>query len=97
MSGVGIPPCCNEKSPHEIENKGDKKLPVVLQRERRAGNLLKTKGIQIAVGGATGAICLQESNWVRWVDFEGVRRTAWPIEALGKRASMAGKAGKNLA
>jgi len=24
----------------------------------------------------TGAKCLQESNWVGWVDSEGVRRTA---------------------
>jgi len=32
--------------------------------------------------------CWQESNWVGAEDFEGVRRTTWPIEALGKRASM---------
>jgi hypothetical protein len=61
---VGIPPCCAEKSPHGIENKGDKKLPVALQRERRAVNLLKTKEIHIAIEGVMGAICLQESNWV---------------------------------
>jgi hypothetical protein len=36
-----------------------------------------------------GTGCLQESNWVRQVDSEGVRRTAW-------RAGMAGRAGKNL-
>ncbi len=42
--------------------------------------------------GVTGAMRWQESNWVGWVDSEGVRRTARPIEALGKRASMGRKA-----
>ena len=33
--------------------------------------------ISVAAKGLTGADCWQESNWVGFEDFEGVRRTTW--------------------
>jgi hypothetical protein len=75
MSGWVYSPCCAEESPHEIETKGDTRLSVELQRERWRGKSLKTKWLWIAVGGATGASCLRESNWDGWKDFAGVRKT----------------------
>jgi hypothetical protein len=44
-----------------------------------------------------GAICLQEGKQPGSADSKGVRRTAWPIEALGKRGRMVRRARKNRA
>jgi len=49
---------------------------------------LAGSSISVAAKGLTRTKRWRESNRVGAEDFEGVRRTAWPIEALGKRAHM---------
>src|SRR5882724_5278360 len=44
--------------------------------------------VSVAAKRVTGVDCWRESNCVGWKDSGDVRRTTWPIEALGKRASM---------
>src|SRR6266446_3050094 len=46
---------------------------------------LAGRSISVAVKGLRRTKCWRESNWMGWEDFGGVRRTTWPIEALGKR------------
>ena len=60
---------------------------------------LARRCISVAAKRLIEAKCWRERNWVGLNDFEGVRRTAWPIEApreargkLGKRVGMAGRA-----
>jgi len=53
---------------------------------------LAGRSISVAVKGLTRTKCWRESNCVGGEDFGGVRRTIWPIEALGKRASMVRRA-----
>ena len=48
--------------------------------------------ISVAPKGLTRSKCWRESNWEGWEDFGGIRRTTWPIEALGKRAGMVRRA-----
>ena len=38
--------------------------------------ILAERCITVAAKGLIGADCWRESNWVRWEDLEGVRRTA---------------------
>jgi hypothetical protein len=47
--GVGIPPCWRGKSLQGDERKEDKRIPVEPRRERWPTNVLKRKGIEIAV------------------------------------------------
>ncbi len=53
---------------------------------------LAGESISVAAKGLMGAGCWRESNGLGCEDFGGVRRTAWAIEALGKRAGMGGRA-----
>ena len=52
--------------------------------------ILAGKAINVAAKGLTRTMCWEESNWVGWEDFEGVRRTAW-------RRRMVRRARKNRA
>src|SRR5216684_2671176 len=49
---------------------------------------LARRRVSVAVKGLMEAKYWRESSGSRWKDFGGVRRNTWPIEALGKRASM---------
>jgi hypothetical protein len=46
----GVPPCWRGSSLQGNERKEDRRVPVEARRERWAGNVLKRKGIGIAVG-----------------------------------------------
>ena len=45
------------------------------------------KHVSVAAKGLTRTMCWRESNWVRWEDFEGVRRTAWRARMVGGACS----------
>src|SRR5713101_4683619 len=55
---------------------------------------LAMRSISVAAKGLMEAKCWRGNNSLRWKDFGGVRRTAWPIKGLGKRAGMAYQGGK---
>ena len=52
--GEGVPPCWRKISLQGDERKGDRKVSVEPQRERWAANVLKRKGIGIAVEECRG-------------------------------------------
>jgi len=55
---------------------------------------LARRSISVVAKGLMEAKCWRGSNDLGWEGFGEVRRTAWPIEALGKRAGMAYQGGE---